>query len=108
VLEGTAIIEEQHIKAALAVWDYCKRSAIWIFGYRTENTDAEKVRWELLRAEDGLTRTQIQKWVFNNHASISRIDQALTVLKEAGLARMELRQEGDKMVAYWFAAEPGA
>jgi hypothetical protein len=107
VLDGTAVIQEPHIKAALAVWDYCKRSAIWIFGYRTESSDADKIKWELDRAEDGLMRSRISNLVFNNHASPSRIDQALTVLRDAGLARMELRQEGDKTVTYWIATEPG-
>jgi hypothetical protein len=105
-LDRSLVIQAVHIRAALAVWDYCRRSAIWIFGYRTESTDAEKIRWELERSEDGIMRSRISSVVFSGHASATRIDQALSALVAAGLARMEMRSDGDKLTPYWFSTEP--
>src|SRR5450432_2600811 len=43
VLDGSALMEPLHLKAAIAFWQYCERSASWIFGQKTGDKAADKI-----------------------------------------------------------------
>jgi Protein of unknown function (DUF3987) len=59
-LDGAAgEVRADHLAAALAVWDYCKRSAHWVFGERLGNEVAEAIVEALRRSPTGLTRTDV-------------------------------------------------
>ncbi len=49
LLGKSASIEPAHLRAALATWDYCQRSARHIFGDRTGDADADKILEALRR-----------------------------------------------------------
>jgi hypothetical protein len=68
VLDASSIILPDHLKAAIAFWRYCERSAMWIFGEKTGNKDADQIFWALQRESKGsMARSEIQLNVFNNH-----------------------------------------
>jgi hypothetical protein len=86
LLDGERHIQPQHLKAALALWDYAARSAAWALGQATGDPLAEHIHQALVRAPDGLTRTQIRD-LFARHQPRQRIDQALQALTAAGRAQ---------------------
>ena len=103
LLDGRDEIDEPHLRAALAVWEYCDASAAHIFG----NAIGDPVADEVLRAlqqvgADGMTRTAIRD-LFGRHKSADRLGAALALLAVRGRARMEARETGGRPVEMWFA-----
>ena len=96
-------IDGLHLKAALAVWEYCEASAAHIFA----NALGDHVADEILRAlqqvgENGMTRTAIRD-LFARNQSGDRIGAALAMLMTKGRARMEGRESGGRPVEVWVA-----
>jgi hypothetical protein len=104
VLDNSALITEQHLQAAIAFWRFCERSAMWIFGEKTGNKEADQIYWALQREPKGsLTRTEISEDVFNRHASKQKLDQAFSALVDADLVTMAHEKvKGKKTVERWF------
>ena len=86
ILGRTTLMEPEHLEAARAVWDYCQRSAQWVFGEKTGNKMADKIYWALERAPQGLTRTEIADDVFGRNYTKIDLDAALACLLDAKLA----------------------
>lgn len=91
ILEDSLLMEPHHLKAALAFWDYAKRSAQWTFGENTGNRQADKLYWALRHEPNGLTRDQVTKEVFSNNASKNDIDMAVSELYHAKLLTVKHR-----------------
>jgi hypothetical protein len=103
LLDAAKVIERHHLEAALAVWDYCRASAAWLFGDATGDPLADQLLTALRRAGDaGLTRTEIREVVHHRHTG-ERIDTALSVLLVRGLARFADEQTGGRTAQRWFA-----
>jgi hypothetical protein len=86
LLDQSVLITEDHLKAALELWRYADQSALFIFGDRIGDRDADAILGALREAGmDGLTRTEISQ-LFARSRSSASIDRALSVLLEAGLA----------------------
>jgi len=63
LLDGAANIDLPHVKAALAVWEYCEASAAHIFGASLGDNVADEILRALRHAgRDGMTRTAIRDW----------------------------------------------
>ena len=60
LLDGQKNIEPEHLHAAVAVWDYARRSAAWALGQATGDPLAEHIHAALPRSLGGLIHTQIQ------------------------------------------------
>lgn len=96
-LDVSTEIRPEHLRAAIAFWQYCERSARWIFGEKTKNESADRIYWALAREPEGMTRTQISGEVFKRNLSKTEIDMALSILQQAGLVEMKLEKaEGAK------------
>jgi hypothetical protein len=81
LLDGSALIEVEHLEAALAVWTYCEASAYLIFGDATGDPVADTLLVALREAsEHGLDGTQ-QHRVFGGHVSATRLALARTLLE---------------------------
>ena len=89
LLDHSSEICWDHLSAALAVWDYCKASARFIFGDALGDPLADELPSRLRQSTDGLTRIELSNALGRNRVG-AHIDRALTVLAENGLAR-ELR-----------------
>ena len=98
-------MEPRHLEAAIAVWEYCERSAQWVFGQKTGNRKADQIYWALLHDEAGLQRLQIIEDVFSRNISKTTLDQALSVLLDAKLVTMvcERAPGAKRMTERWFA-----
>ncbi len=98
-------IRVEHLRAGLAVWDYCERSVQHVFGCSTGNPIADTVHGELIEiGEAGLTRSDIRD-IFKRNKSSAEINNALDLLAEAGLARsIKEPSENGRPTERWFAA----
>jgi hypothetical protein len=47
ILDHSTLTEPKHLQAAIAVWDYCERSAQWAFGEKTGNKMVDRIYWAL-------------------------------------------------------------
>jgi hypothetical protein len=98
-------MEPKHLKAAIAFWRYCERSAQWAFAEKTGNKMADRIYWALQREPKGMTRQQIREECFNEHCTKALLDLAFANLREAKLAEMKLErtQQAKRPAERWFA-----
>jgi len=102
LLDGCREVRVEHLRAALALWDYSERSAAYIFGATLGDPVADEILAALLQAPDGLTRTAIRD-LFKRHQAVERIDLALAALAEAKLAVRRDIKTGGRTAEAWFA-----
>ncbi len=87
MLDMSHEVKVEHLKAALALWDYCERSAKYVFGNSLGNATADALLAAMRQAADvGLTRTEMLHSVFNKNKSAGEIADALRLLHDNGLA----------------------
>ena len=94
--------------SALALWDYCERSARFVFGNSLGDPTADELLRALQGALSGLTRNEIREH-FGRNKSAAEISRALGVLVRQGLARSEMeKQDGPgRPTERWHAVRPG-
>jgi hypothetical protein len=103
LIDGQTRIYQQHLQAALALWDYANRSAAWTLGHSTGDPIAEQIHTALMRSPDGLTRTQIRDLCQRNLPA-GRVDHALAALAAAGRASRQRTLTGGRPAELWIAA----
>jgi hypothetical protein len=104
--DGVAVIDLEHLRAALAVWRYCEESAAHVFGGKTGNPLADRLLARIVAAgEDGTTRGELRAAV-SHDMDTSRFDGALAHLERCLLARCEREPTAGRPRERWFA-EPG-
>jgi len=105
LLDGKGEIDDVHLRAALALWEYSDASAAHIFGHALGDPVADDILRALHQAAaHGMTRTAIRD-LFGRNRSGERIGAALALLMTKGRARVEvLRETGGRPVEIWFAS----
>ena len=83
-LDCSAQVEVSHLRAALAVWDYCQASACRFFDGAPIDPTSRRISEALSAAPGGLTKLQIIG-IFCGHVSKERIDLALQQLSTLGI-----------------------
>jgi hypothetical protein len=105
LLEQADAICEEHLRSALALWDYSARSVLHIFGDNTGNPDTDTILRALRASPGGLTRSEIRD-LFGRHLPSNRLDQALGELLERGLAHFTREASGGRPIERWHAGRP--
>jgi hypothetical protein len=100
LLDCQEVIGVQHLTAALAVWDYCERSARFIFGDSTGDSTADRILRELRQAPAGLSRTQIAS-LFQGNKPSPEIGRALGLLVDYGLAEPRREPTAGRAAEIW-------
>jgi hypothetical protein len=101
-LDRSEEITIEHLRAALEVWRYCEDSARLIFGDKTGDKLADRLRGLLRSAgKSGLSLTEIQNLTGRNLNS-EDLDAALARLSRDGLAVMERRSTGGRPESRWY------
>jgi hypothetical protein len=96
LLDGSAVIDEPHMLAALACWDYAEASARYIFGDALGDPDADEILRALRERPEGMTRTDLMHH-FGRNLSSERIGRALSVLSRGGfVARGDVEKTGER------------
>ncbi len=103
LLDCSNVIMVNHLKAALALWDYYERSASWVFETGTGSKNADRILAALRAAsEKGLTREQITADVFKRNVPSFDIDEALRLLHSLELAYRVKEKTGGRDRERWF------
>ena len=103
LLDRSGVVREEHLRAALGLWQYAADSIRYLFGDSTGNPDADVIMHALAASAQGLTRTEVSA-LFGRHASAGRIDRALGLLVERAFATSETEQTSGRPVERWRAA----
>jgi hypothetical protein len=99
----SAVVKPEHLRSALAVWDYCHDSARYVFGEGTGNLLADRILDALRASKNGMTRTAIRELVGGKETE-ERIELALGILARYGLAEMEIETDtGGRPAERWWA-----
>lgn len=103
LLDCSATIREEHLRAALAVWNYAAASARNVFGDRTGNRVADRILEGLRECPDGIGRSDISD-LFGRNVSATAIERALALLTQFKLATAEKRRAGQGRPTEWWTA----
>jgi len=89
LLDQSAVVRADHLKAALAIWQYAQDSAAYIFGNLRGDSVADRILEGLQGAgAQGLTKNEVRD-LFSRHVAASRTDTALRSLELANLIAMK-------------------
>lgn len=103
LLDRSPIVQLSHLRAALALWDYCRGSAAHVFAGSTGSRLSDRLAAILADAGgDGLTRTELRERI-GHRIEGKDIDIALGVLKARGLAHQETIPTGGRPANRWQA-----
>lgn len=103
LLDEADAIDDVHLFAAVALWEYCEASARLIFGSTLGDPVADNIIRSLRVAGSiGLTRTEISG-LFRRHQSAERISVALDLLRNIGLAVAQTQPTEGRPVEVWRA-----
>lgn len=103
LMDLAPVIRLEHLDAALAVWDYCERSAAHVFGGRLGHPLADRLLAALRAAGDrGLDRVALHA-VAGRHATATQLDEALAQLAGRQLARSERIATAGRPAERWCA-----
>jgi hypothetical protein len=100
LIDGATVIEDDHLRAGLAVWDYCQRSAAFIFGDRLGNTVADTILEWLQVEPAGISRWEISN-KFGRNVPKERIESALSLLVKYSRAHPEFRPTSGRSIETW-------
>jgi hypothetical protein len=103
VPDGTPIVTVDHLRAALALWEYCFESAAFIFGDALGDPTADAILAQLRSNPEGMTRKAISD-AFGRHRRADDLDRALGALEERELAFSRTEPTKGRPAIRWFAA----
>lgn len=96
------VVRPDHLRAALAVWEYCEASARFIFGDALGDPMADEILTALRKTQEGMTRTDLRDY-FGRNRDAGTIGRALAILAEHGLATMTPETTGGRPAERWQA-----
>jgi hypothetical protein len=102
LLDERPSIHVEHLRAALACWAYCERSARHLFKDSTGDHVADAILEALRRGS--MNRREIYELLHGNYAK-DRVDQALLVLLSRQLAEKTIEQTKGRPGERWHATE---
>lgn len=107
LLDEQAVIGVEHLRAALAVWDYCDSSARRVFGDSLGDATADEIL-KILREGNPLSKTEISGRLHRNKDA-AEIARALGILAQYGLANSTSQNtSGRKAAEIWSAVSIGS
>jgi hypothetical protein len=101
-MDCSSLIRIEHLRAALALWEYSERSVRFVFGEAMGDAVADDIANALRSAPVGMTREEIRN-LFQRNRPAAEIDRALGVLLEHRLAHFTNEQTAGRPATRWFA-----
>jgi hypothetical protein len=96
LLDKSSVVKVEHLRAALAVWEYCEQSAIKIFGQRLGDPTADRILDAVRNAGlSGMSDNDIYE-LFGKNKSANERTRAVNVLLSFGLIRTEKQETGGR------------
>ncbi len=103
LLDASPIIQEEHLRAAVALWKYCHKSAEMIFGKSSGEALADKLLFHI-QAEPGITRRDLRR-KFPKSETNKAVLESLAKLRDQGLAYPVIAKK-TKPSEKWFPGRP--
>jgi hypothetical protein len=79
LLTPAPCVDVAHLESAVAWWDYCRQSVDIIFGDRTGNVTADRLRAELLPGQE-MSLDGVRREIFAGHVTDARLKDAIELL----------------------------
>ena len=92
LLEKSEFIKIEHLRAALALWDYSEKSATLIFGELSGDPAVDKAK-AALQANGTLTMTELHG-LFGRNAPKAEIERVASLLLKQKIATIETANDG--------------
>jgi hypothetical protein len=93
LLDQSDLIREAHLKAALAVWGYCERSAYSIWSDRYLNRDLDRLCRAIEESgQRGLSLTTVVHDLFRRNKPKEEVHALIEQAIEYGIARKEVQK----------------
>lgn len=93
LLNKSESIKTEHLRAALALWDYSEKSALAVFGELTGDPAVDKAT-EALRANGTITITELHG-LFGRNVPKAEIERVVSVLLKQRIATIETTSDGN-------------
>lgn len=104
LLDKSNVVKVEHLSAALAVWEYCERSAVLIFGQRLGDPTADRILESIRNAGGaGMSENDIYE-LFGKHKSANERTRAVNLLLSLGLIKAEKQETGGRPRTTYSAA----
>ncbi len=87
LLDRSTLVRPEHLKAALALWDYSEKSAKLIFGEKLGDRNVDRAK-DALRAAGKLTLTEVSS-LFGRHLQKDELARIVGALMKKGMATMK-------------------
>ena len=103
LLDCSSSIRAEHLLAAIALWDYCERSVLFVFGDAMGDPLADDLA-RLIRqsGERGISKTDISNYLTRN-VPADKVNRALMLLVTHGVAHPVSEPTGGRSAERWFA-----
>ncbi len=108
VLDRDYYVRVHHLKAALAVWAYCDRTAAHIWGCPKLEGNLEKLLAFIANANGGVTRTDINRKLFKGRLKPLELDRLLAQAQATNQIVYRLVKTGGAPRHEWVQREGGA
>jgi hypothetical protein len=96
LLDQSAVIQVQHLRSAIAFWDYCEATVAYIWGATLGQPKLDQLYKAIAAAgPKGLDRTEING-LFSNNLSKPEVNGLVRQLVDMGLARTESQPTGGR------------
>lgn len=105
VLERRDAIDADHLRAALALWDYAARSAAFVFGDSLGDPVADEINRAVSESPAGLTRSQIRD-LFARNRPRAQIERALSLLVDVGAIHRHVVDSPGRPTEVWSRIDP--
>jgi len=102
LLDCSPTIRREHLRAALALWQYAEASAKFVFGDAMGDPTADAILEALHRNPLGLTRNEICD-LFGRHKPRHEVERALCTILGVGAGKFVQEQSGGRPTERWFA-----
>jgi hypothetical protein len=93
LLDKSELVRVEHLRAALALWDYSEKSALAVFGELTGDPAVDKAK-EALQANGTLTITELHG-LFGRNLPKAEIERVVSVLLNQRIATIETVSDGN-------------
>jgi hypothetical protein len=102
LLDQSAYVRTDHLRAGLEAWRYCEDSCRSIFGQTLGDPTADAILALLKSNPEGMTRTDLFKH-FQKHKTSAEIGRALECLQRIGRAEQSQERTAGRPIEWWTA-----
>jgi len=95
LMDCSKVVQEDHLYAALALWDYAEASICYIFKGKTGNDIADRIYEAVKKSDAGLRRTDIAN-LFDRNKSKEQINEAIELLRKHKSVNISKEETGGR------------